>query len=282
MKFFGSKDIKEHVERILLLQKENLRNKIVIDIPAGSGHSTKILKNIGASVEPFDLFPDFFSVDGLECNEADLSKELPVRNSYADYVLCQEGIEHMPDQLHTLRELNRILKKGGVLLLTTPSYSQLRSRFSYLFSESEYAYKIMPPNEIDSIWVSNNNEKNDIYFGHIFFIGIQKLRVLARIAGFKIKKIHHLRVNHTSLLLLPFFYPFIFLVNFFAYRRAMNIKQDIDKELKKKVYEEIFKLSIDPRILVDGHLFLELEKEFEADKTNQILHSKFTNFDIVT
>ncbi len=239
MKFIGSKDIKEHVERYLKEQKEKFYNKVVIDVPAGSGHSTQILKNIGARVEAYDLFSDFFNVDGLDCKEADLSKEIPVQNNYADYVLCQEGIEHMSDQLHTLRELNRILKKDGILLITTPSYSQLRSRFSYLFSESEYAYKIMPPNEIDSIWISNNNEKNNIYFGHIFFIGMQKLRVLARIAGFKIKKIHHLRVNHTSLLLLLLFYPFIFLINYFAYKRAMNRRQDVDKKEKKSVWRNI-------------------------------------------
>ena len=282
MKFFGSKDIKGFVEKVLTSQKDDLKDKVVIDIPAGSGHSTKILQNLGARVEPYDLFPAFFDVDGLECKEADLSKELPIKNNYADYILCQEGIEHMPNQLHMLRELNRILKRGGTLLLTTPSYSQLRSRISYFFSESEYFYKIMPPNEIDSIWFSNNNKNNDIYFGHIFFIGLQKIRVLARIAGFKIKKIHHLRINHTSFLLLLFFYPFIFLVNLFAYLRAMNKKEDIDKEEKRKVYGEIFKLSIDPRILVDGHLFIEFEKENDSDETNQILHSKYKNFNIVT
>ena len=62
----------------------------------------------------------------------------------------------------------------------------------------------------------------------------------------------------------------------------MNKKEDIDKEEKRKVYREIFKLSIDPRILVDGHLFIEFEKENDSDETNQILHSKYKNFNIVT
>lgn len=76
MKFFGSKDIKGFVEKVLTSQKDDLKDKVVIDIPAGSGHSTKILQNLGVRVEPYDLFPAFFNVDGLECKEADLSKEL--------------------------------------------------------------------------------------------------------------------------------------------------------------------------------------------------------------
>jgi SAM-dependent methyltransferase len=281
MKFFGTKDIKIFVERILNSKKDELKNKIVIDIPAGSGYSTRILQKIGAEVEPYDLFPDFFKVDGLECKQADLSRKIPLADNYADCILCQEGIEHLPDQLRMLKECNRILKKGGILFLTTPNHSKLRSRLSYFFSESEYSFKMMPPNELDSIWFSNDRMP-DIYFGHIFLIGIQKLRVLARISGFRIKKIHHLRVNHTSLILLFFFYPLILLINLFSYLRAMNKKQEMDKAEKQSVYREMLKLGIDPRILVDGHLLVEFEKEYELKNVNVILQSKYADLNIET
>ena len=143
MKFFGNTGIKVFVEKVLLSQKEQLKNKIIIDIPAGSGHSSNILNTLGVKVEPFDLFPDFFKVKGLECTQADLSRHLPIKDHYSDYVLCQEGIEHIPDQLFIFREFNRILKKNGTLFLTSPNKSQLRSKISYLLSESEYFYKIM-------------------------------------------------------------------------------------------------------------------------------------------
>jgi len=281
MKFFGTKDIKVFVERIISKRNE-LKGKIVIDIPAGSGHSTKILQKMGAKVEPYDLFTEFFNVNDIKCKKADLSRELPIKNDYADYVLCQEGIEHLSNQYYMFKEFNRILKKGGVLFLTTPNHSKLRSKLSYLLTESEYFYKIMPPNEIDSIWFSDHKVSHEIYFGHIFLIGIQKLRVLARISGFKIKKVHHLRVNRTSFIILLFVYPLIFLVNLFAYINAIKDKKKIDKNGKKGVYGEILKLGIDPRILVDGHLFIEFEKEFALNETQSILHSKYTDFNIVT
>ena len=281
MKFFGTKNIKIFVEQILTLKKDELKSKIVIDIPAGTGYSTRILQKLGAQVEPYDLFPEIFKVNGLKCKEADLSEEIPLADNYADYILCQEGIEHLPDQLHMFKEFNRILKKGSILLLTTPNYSMLRSKLSYFLSESEYSYKLMPPNELDSIWFSDH-KKPEIYFGHIFPIGIQKLRILARISGFKINKIHHLRINNTSFILLLFFYPFILMINIFSYLKAMHKKQKIEKDKRKHVYREILKLSIDPRILVGGHLFVEFEKEYELNEANLILKTKYTDFNIVT
>jgi SAM-dependent methyltransferase len=47
---------------------------------------------------------------------------LPVENELFDYVVCSEVIEHMEqDPMFMLSELNRVLKPGGMLLLTTPN-----------------------------------------------------------------------------------------------------------------------------------------------------------------
>jgi ubiquinone/menaquinone biosynthesis C-methylase UbiE len=282
MRLFGTKDIKIFLKSLLIAKRKDLENKIVLDLPAGSGYSSAILKDIKAKVEAYDLFPDFFKVEGMKCKTADLSKELPIKSDYADFILCQEGIEHLADQYLLFKEFNRILKKNGHLLITTPNESKLRSKLSYFLSESEYFYKIMPPNEIDSIWFSTKEENSNIYFGHIFMIGIQKLRVLAKLSGFDIKKIHHFRINHTSLLLLLFTYPFILIVNIFGYLRAMSKNKLIDPNVKKSTYSELLRLGIDPRILLDGHLIVEFEKKYEYSEMNKRLINKYQNCDIVT
>ncbi len=281
MKLFGPKDIKLFVKAILLSKQKELENKIVLDIPAGSGYSTSILKEMNAQVEAYDLFPDFFKVDGMECRYADLTKELPIENGYADYILCQEGIEHLSDQYFLLKEFNRVLKPKGKLLITTPNASKLRNRISNFLGESDYLYKSMPSNEIDSVWFSDKDETS-IYFGHIFLIGIQKLRVLSKLTGFKIKKVYHTRINHTSLLLLLFTYPFILIVNLLAYLRALKQHKELDHSFKKSTYLELLKFGIDPRILLDGHLVVEFEKEFESTEVNKQLNNKYKSFDIVT
>ena len=282
MKLFGSKDIKVFIRSLLLSKQAELQNKIVLDIPAGSGYSSEILKSLNAKVEAYDLFPEFFKVADMECKNADLSKELPIPSSYADFILCQEGIEHLSDQFLLFREFNRVLKQEGTLLLTTPNGSMLRSRLSHFLTESEHFYKIMPPNELDSIWFSHNQNKSSIYFGHVFLIGIQKLRMLAKLAGFEIKKIHHLRINHTSLIILILTYPFILLTNIAGYLRALKLNKHIDSEAKKTTYLGLLKLGIDPRNLLDGHLIVEFEKKYELSEINTTLTNKYKDCNIIT
>ena len=52
----------------------------------------------------------------------------PYDDSYFDTVLCCELIEHLPtDPMHMMAEINRILKPGGHLVLTTPNIVSTRA-----------------------------------------------------------------------------------------------------------------------------------------------------------
>ena len=253
------KSIKYHVKRYFINNKKRIENKIVVDLPAGNGITSKIIKDLGGIPIAFDLFPEYFKMEGINCERANVLDKIPMVNNSADFVLCQEGIEHFSDQFKALQEFNRILKLNGTLIITTPNYSNF-------LSESERFNSIMPPNEIDSVWMSNNSITSEIYFGHVFLIGVQKLRVLAKLAGFKIKHIQFTRVKTTSLFLLPFAYPFIFISSFITYFKNVNKNKGYDKDFQKQVYKEVFKLNINPKILVDGHLFVEFEKEKNAEE----------------
>jgi len=193
------KSIKYYIKRFLLNNTERFSGKIIIDFPAGNGITSRIIKEIGASPIPFDLFPEYFKVAGIECKRANIASGIPLEDSFADALICQEGIEHFADQLNAIKEFNRLIKPHGILLITTPNYSNLRAKLSYLLSESERFNSIMPPNELDSVWMSKDEISTEPYYGHIFLIGILKLRILAKLAGFKIREIHFTRIKPTSL-----------------------------------------------------------------------------------
>jgi len=272
------KSIKYHVKKYLHKNKRRFHDKIVIDFPAGNGITTKILKNIGSKPLPFDLFPEYFNIEELECKRANIVEGLPVEDASSDYLICQEGIEHFSDQLASFKEFNRVLKKGGGLIITTPNYSGLRAKMSYLLSESERFNSIIAPNELDSIWMSKQDITNEIYYGHIFLIGILKLRCFGKLSGFKIKHIQSTRVKTTSLVLLILFYPFILLSNWITYRKRLRKNKDFDDKTKREVYNEIFRLSVNPKILVDGHIFVEFEKEKEINEIAKDLKSNHKEF----
>jgi SAM-dependent methyltransferase len=203
---------------------------------------------------------------------------IPLPNAYADILICQEGMEHFSDQLLALREFNRVLKDGGLLIITTPNHSNLRSKISYLLSESERFGSMMPPNEIDSVWMSDADISTEIYCGHIFLVGIQKLRVLSKLAGFKIAMINSESIKPTSAFLFPFLYPAILLVNWIAYRKHLKKNDTVPLELKKRVYGEMFKLAVNPRLLVDGSLFVEFTKEMNSESVSRSLKSVHRSF----
>lgn len=272
------KSIKYHVKRYLIKNKERFKGKKFVDIPAGNGVTSKILKDIGAIPIAFDLFPEYFNVPGLTCQRANVLDNIPLEQETVDYVICQEGIEHFTDQFKAFQEFNRVLKRGGSLIITTPNYSNLRARLSYFLSESERFNSIMPPNEIDSIWMSNQQITQEIYFGHVFLIGIQKLRVLAKLSGFKIKHIQFTRLKTTALLILIFTYPFIFISYLINYLKNVRKEKGYQKSYQKEVYKEIFKLGINPKIMVDGHLFVEFIKEKETDEVLKGLKSVHKEF----
>lgn len=278
MPFAHSKDIKDHVNAFIKLNAKEFKNKQVIDLPAGTGITSKTLKDVDANVIAYDLFPEFFKTEGISCSYADIMDKIPQENNTADWIICQEGIEHFENQFHALKEFNRLLKLNGKLVVTTPNYSNLRSKFSYLISESEYFSKFMSPNEIDSIWLTQKGDER-IYFGHIFLIGIQHLRCLAALSGFKINKIYRVRTNKTSVWLLPIFYPFIYLFNWLVYKKAL--KKAANKEAKK-IYHEIFKLNTSISILTDSHLFVELEKVCQIDEVSLQLKGKLPDFNVLT
>lgn len=272
--------IKYYVKKFFQREKNRFTGKKVVDFPAGNGITSNILQGIGAKAMPYDLFPEYFNIDGLTCTRANINEGIPLENKAVDAIISQEGIEHFENQLAALQEFNRILKPQGSLIITTPNASNMVGRFSYLLSENELFNKMMPQNELDDIWMSNQEISKEIYYGHIFLIGINKLRLLAKISGFKIKNIEKTRIKTTAVILLILFYPFIYLSNLRSYRRNLKKNKDFSMDVKKEIYGEIFKLSTNPRLLLNSHIFIEFEKECEVDEVKKNLPSKHKEFGV--
>lgn len=248
--------VREHLE-----SRDDLGGKRAVDIPAGHGVISDVLSRNGANVDAYDLYPEFFQAEVLTCSKADLRATLPIADHHADLVVFQEAVEHLADPLHALRELNRILLPGGELILTTPNVSHLRAKLSHLLMESEL-YNRLPANELDALWFKGGDEP---YYGHVFLIGIQRLRVLSRIAGFRLKTIHPVKVSLTSLLL-GFLYPVVLLANLFAYRRTVRRNSQIHPDARRETYGEILRLNLHPTVLFGKHLFLSFEKVAEWNR----------------
>lgn len=57
----------------------------------------------------------------IELIQCDLDKDIPLKSDTVDVVTSLAVLEHLNNPMNNLREAYRILKKGGLLILTTPA-----------------------------------------------------------------------------------------------------------------------------------------------------------------
>jgi SAM-dependent methyltransferase len=252
----------------------DLTGKTVVDVPCGDGRASHLFRLRGADVIAFDLFPKFMKAPGITARMADLRMPLPVADESADIVICQEGIEHLPDQLAVLSEFNRILKPGGTLFLSSPSISHVRARLANLLIEND-SWRRMPPSLVDTVWVTDA-EVDRIYFGHLFLVGVQRLNTLCGIAGFRVMERVRTDVGMSSVVLGILLYPLLAVASLLAYRTyARKQRKSIPPEIGKPVWWEHLRLNLSPTTLFCKHIFWIARKECSlAERRRQIRASR--------
>ena len=110
----------------------------VLEIGTTPGQFTEILCRAGYQVAGVDLFPDQraelwrrLGVEVLFCNIDE--QPLPYADAKFDAVVLSEVIEHLVSSpLPALREMARVLRPGGRLMITTPNQHYIKSRIKTL------------------------------------------------------------------------------------------------------------------------------------------------------
>lgn len=189
----------------------------LLELPAGEGQTTQEIVRLGYDVVPADLFPHCYKYASPACVRADMSKPLPFDDASMDYVLCQEGIEHIEAPLSFTRECARILKPGGKLILTTPNVLHMTSRLAY-FLVGHRTYRGGLINEHQTL-VGRDGE--DMYHGHAWHWRYPVLRYILRLSGFKVPPPQCTKYSWTSMLFSIPMYPALYLAHTFAIYRGL-------------------------------------------------------------
>lgn len=107
--------------------------KRVLDAAAGNGYLTEWLLSRGATVTPFDISSEDWRVPSVQCCYSDFDQGLDADDNYFDVSVSIETIEHLENPFHFIRELGRVTKPNGAIIITTPNVHSIRSRIKYLF-----------------------------------------------------------------------------------------------------------------------------------------------------
>lgn len=230
-----------HEKVVEIFDGFSLRGKL-LDAPAGEGEISHKLKEVGFDVVAADINPQLFCVQGIRCEKADLNQNLPFPDATFDFILCANGIEHLEDPFHFVRECYRILREEGKLLITTPNILNLKSRVANLLLGFNL-FTGRPYNEVDH------------YLGgdHIHLTNYYELRINLHRNGFRIlEAITHSFSNRAMLFV--FLYPFIYLTTWRAFQRERNPNQ-------KEKNREIFRHVMSTDLIFGKKLFLLAEKD---------------------
>lgn len=105
-----------------------------LDIGSGHGELIQLLRNkFDLHSSACDYTGNLMKLPDVTVNVANLNTEaLPYQDSVFDLVTCTEVIEHLENYRFILREVNRVLKPGGILVITTPNILNLKSRIRFL------------------------------------------------------------------------------------------------------------------------------------------------------
>lgn len=126
-----------------LLTRGGLAGRRVVDVGAGEGYFSRLVGEYvkahdrvpaGEVLRACDLYPDNFRYRDVVCDRIDAAGRLPYDDDTFDAACSIEVIEHLEDQFHFIRELYRIVKPAGRIMVTTPNLLNINSRVRYLHS----------------------------------------------------------------------------------------------------------------------------------------------------
>lgn len=120
-------------EAVLNLVTETQAHGRTLDAPCGAGALSLALIDKGLDVFGVDVahHPEL-KLPQDRLTVADLDAGVPYEDAHFDTVISVEGIEHLGGPRAFVRELGRVLKPGGTLIISTPNVLSIRSRWRWL------------------------------------------------------------------------------------------------------------------------------------------------------
>jgi len=221
--------------------------KRLLDLSSGGGRTSERLARLGFQVVATDYGVPGPMANGIaRVGGVDLNRFLPFQSASFDAVDLVEVIEHIENQPQLVREINRVLKPGGVLLVSTPNVLNVMSRMRFLFT-GFLRGRVRPVH-----YMSKPGRAPNIYLLHFY-----ELYYLLFHYDFKIVELRKTRVKFASRLFLWFCWPWMWLFSLIAVIHAE--KDPVQRRYNWQILSYLFH----PALLLSDNIVVKARKADE-------------------
>jgi len=160
-----------------VVEKLASHDATILDIGCGAGGLHHVVaplfhRYIGCDVVEYPGFPK-----GAEFIKVDLETgNVPLPTGSVDVAIAVETIEHLESPRALLREMSRVVRPGGYVIVTTPNNLSFLSKLTFIvkgqfnaFQDSSYPAHITALLEIDLIRMAKENKLTEIRVEHTQF-----------------------------------------------------------------------------------------------------------------
>ena len=139
------------LNKLLKFSKKNIlsSDKKILDLGSGDKSFYNLCVKKGLNIKEID------GTSGINFE----TDELPFNDDEFDFVIFSAVIEHLSDANLILSEINRLLKKNGILITLTPNFTYC---YKYFYDDPTHIHPYTPKSLIKILEMNNFNQ-NYVY-----------------------------------------------------------------------------------------------------------------------
>ncbi len=229
--------------------KEMGRTKRVLDLSCSAGNTTRMLSDNGFEVVATKyICSPFMDHHVSRVGGVDLNEFLPFKSGIFDGVNLTEVIEHIEDQPRLLREIGRVIKIGGVFVVSTPNVLNVLSRLRFLFTGFVRG-RVRPVH-----YTRGPGQAPNIYLIHFY-----ELYYLLFHYGFVVEELKTTQVKFAPVFFAIFLYPFMWL---FSLEAVIHAEKDPHQ---RQINWQILKYFFSAPLLFSDNIVVKARKKTDDE-----------------
>lgn len=195
--------VKEHFDRYDFAKKYLRSDFVVLDAACGTGYGSEILSKLVSKVvgleisdHALDWARGHHQKTNIEFKKANLNKTMDLPSDYFDAIISFETLEHVENQGNMLSEFKRVLKPGGVLIISSPDREIITEKGG---TDNKFHINELSKKELVAI-LKQNFKLEDIY-GQTRYVMLpwykKIIKLIAKLDIFKIRRkiVQFLKLN---------------------------------------------------------------------------------------